>query len=148
MSNDKYKGLLMGYLDDELSPEEKQQLENHLLECENCRKELEDFEQLKSITDGITLYEPEDKVFDDYWSSIYNRIERSVGWILLSVCGMVMLFYAGFMLIEEIINDPTLGWVFKIALIGFMAALSVLLVSVLRETLNYRKKDRYKNIRR
>ena len=148
MSEDKYKDLLMGYLDDEISAEERVELEKHLKECEDCQKELQEFKDLKSITDDLSLCRPEDEVFEQYWSSVYNRIERSVGWILMSVCGMVLLFYAGYMMIETIIEDPTVGWVFKIALIGFMVALSILIVSVLRERLNIRKKDRYKDVRR
>lgn len=148
MSNDKYKDLLMGYLDDEISEQERVELEKHLTECEDCKKELADFKDLKSITDDITLYQPEDEVFDEYWSSIYNRIERNTGWIILSVSGMVLLSYAGFKMIEEIIRDETLFWVFKAALLAFIAALSVLTVSILRERLNTRKKDRYKDVRR
>ena len=148
MSKDKYKDLLMAYLDDEISDEEKVELEQHLTECEECTKELADFKSLKSITDDISLYRPEDEVFDQYWSSKYNRMERSVGWILLSISCMAMLFYGGYMLVEEIIDDPTLSWVFKAALIAFIAALSILLVSVLRERLNNRKNNRYKDVRR
>jgi predicted anti-sigma-YlaC factor YlaD len=148
MSSDKYKDLLMGYLDDEISDQERVELEKHLTECDECTKELADFENLKSITDDITLYKPEDEVFDEYWSSIYNRIERSAGWIVLSVSGMLLLFYIGYMVIEDIIADPNLSCVFKGALLAFIAALSVLLVSVLRERLNTRKKDRYKDVRR
>ena len=148
MSCDKYKDLLMGYLDDEISDQERVELEKHLTGCDECTKELADFRDLKSITDDITLYQPEDEVFDQYWSSIYNRIERAAGWIILSVSGMVLLFYTGYMMIEEIIHDETLSWVFKGALLAFIAALSVLLVSVLRERLNNRKKDRYKDVRR
>ena len=148
MSCDKYKDLLMGYLDDEISDEERVELEKHLTECDECTKELADFKDLKTITDDIILYQPEDEVFDKYWSSVYNRIERNVGWIILSVSGMVVLFYTGFMVIEDIIKDETLSCVFKVALIAFVAALSILLVSVLRERLNTRKNDRYKDVRR
>jgi predicted anti-sigma-YlaC factor YlaD len=148
MSCDKYKDLLMGYLDDEISDEERVELEKHLAECDECTKELADFKDLKSITDDIILYQPEDEVFDKYWSSVYNRIERNIGWIILSVSGMLILFYTGFMVIEDIVKDPTLSRVFKGALIAFVAALSILLVSVFRERLNTRKNDRYKDVRR
>jgi predicted anti-sigma-YlaC factor YlaD len=148
MSCDKYKDLLMGYLDDEISDEERVELEKHLTGCDECTSELADFKDLKSITDDITLYLPEDEVFEKYWSSVYNRIERNAGWIILSVSGMVVLFYTGFMVIEDIITDPTLSRVFKVALIAFVAALSILLVSVFRERLNTRKNDRYKDVRR
>ena len=148
MSCDKFKDLLMGYVDDEISDEERVELEKHLSGCGDCTEELTDFKDLKSITDDIALYQPEDEVFEKYWSSIYNRIERTAGWVVLSVSGVVVLFYVGYMVIEDIIKDPTMSRVFKGALLAFIAALSVLLVSVLRERLNTRKKDRYKDVRR
>ena len=148
MSCEKYKDMLMGFLDDELTVEEKQQIEEHLADCATCTTELEDFKRLKSITDNLSLFQPEDKVFSEYWSSIYNRIERSVGWILLSVSGMALVFYAGYKMVEDIVKDPDVAIVFKIAMIGFIAALAILLISVLREKLNLRKKDRYKDVRK
>lgn len=148
MSCEKYKDMLMGFLDDELTAEEKQQIEEHLADCATCTTELEDFKRLKSITDNLSLFQPEDKVFSEYWSSIYNRIERSVGWVLLSVSGMALVFYAGYKMVEDIVKDPDVAIVFKIAMIGFIAALAILLISVLREKLNLRKKDRYKDVRK
>ncbi len=148
MSCEKYKDMLMGFLDNELSYEDKQQLEEHLGDCASCTTELEDFKRIKSITDNLSLFQPEDKIFSQYWSSIYNRIERSVGWILLSISGMLLIFYAGYKMVEDILKDPDVAIIFKIAMIGFIAAIAVLLISVLREKLNFRKKDRYKDVRK
>jgi len=148
MSCDKYQDMLMAYLDDELSGHERYELEEHLADCASCTSELEDFKRLKSITENIRLFQPEEKIFREYWSSIYNRIERSIGWILLSVCGMVLIFYAGYKMVEEIVKDPDVAIIFKIAMLGFIAAIAILLVSVLREKLNFRKKDRYKDVRK
>lgn len=91
---------------------------------------------------------PEDKVWEDYWSGIYNRIERGLGWILLSVFGIILLFYGGLKAVEEFIADPTVGFIMKIVVLGFIAGLAVLFVSVLRERLFFWKTDRYKDIRR
>ena len=38
MSCDKFKDLLMGYLDDEISEQERVELEKHLTECDECTK--------------------------------------------------------------------------------------------------------------
>ena len=143
-----YKDLLMGYLDEELSNEEKARLEEHLQACSDCKAELSEFRRLKRITDEVTLVEPEDKIWRAYWSNVYNRVERGVGWILFSVSAILLLIYAGFKGIEQICKDPAIGILLKAGLLVLIGALAILLVSILRERLYFYKKDRYKDVRR
>jgi predicted anti-sigma-YlaC factor YlaD len=143
-----YKDLMMGYLDNELSEEQKKRFEEHLAGCPECAGELKEFQKLKAITDEVTLVEPEDQVWQDYWTGIYNRIERDVGWIIFSVSAILLSIYGGFKLIEEIITDATTGMLLKIGLIALIVGLAILFVSVLRERIYFWSKDRYRNIRR
>ncbi len=143
-----YKDLMMGYLDNELSDEQRRQFEEHLAGCSECKDELEEFRKLKAITDEVTLVEPEDKIWQDYWSGVYNRIERRVGWIVFSVATILLAIYGGFKLIEEIITDPSVGILLKAGLLVLIAGLAILLVSVSRERLHIWQKDRYRNVRR
>ncbi len=143
-----YKDIMMGYLDNELSNEQRRQFEEHLTGCSECKAELKEFRKLKAITDEVTLVEPEDKIWQDYWSGVYNRIERSVGWIVFSMAAILLTIYGGFKLIEEIITDDTTGILLKAGLLALIAGLAILLVSVLRERLHFRQNDRYKNVRR
>jgi predicted anti-sigma-YlaC factor YlaD len=139
---------MMGYLDDELDDEQKKAFEEHLGGCEDCRKELQEFRLLKQITDEVALAEPEDEVWGQYWGGVYNRIERGVGWILFSIAAILLIIYGGFKVIEEIVKDPTVDVILKAGLLVLIAGLAVLFVSVLRERLYFRKKDRYKDVRR
>ena len=143
-----YKDLMMGYLDNELPEEQKRAFEEHLATCSECANELKEFRKLKAITEEVTLVKPEDRIWQQYWGNIYNRIERSIGWILLSVMGIGLLIYGGFKAIEEIIRDPTVGIILKVALLALIAGVAVLFVSVLRERIYFWKKDRYRNVRR
>lgn len=143
-----FKDLLMAYLDGELEDEKKREFEKHLSSCSECSSELEDFKKLKQITDEVTLAEPEDKIWQQYWSNVYNRAERTVGWILFSVSAILLLIYAGFKLIEQIIDDPTIGTLLKAGLLVLIAGLAVLFVSIVRERLYFWKTDRYKDVRR
>ena len=148
MTCENYKNLLMGYLDEELSDDEKRQLEEHLKECSMCTAELQEFRKLKKITDEVNLVEPEDRIWQAYWSNVYNRTERCLGWIMFSIAAILLLIYAGFKGIEQIWQDPTIGILLKIGLLVLIAGLSILLVSILRERLYFYKKDRYKDVRR
>ncbi len=142
------KDLIMGYLDNELEDEQRRAFEEHLASCPQCQGEVEEFRRIIQVTDEVTLAEPEDRIWQQYWSSIYNRIERGVGWILFSVSAILLLIYGGFKAIEEIVKDPTVGTILKAGLLVLIAGLAVLFVSVLRERLYFWKKDRYKDVRR
>jgi len=143
-----YKDLMMGYMDNELSDEQKKRFEEHLAGCPECTGELREFQKLKAITDEVTLVEPEDQIWQDYWTGIYNRIERDIGWIIFSVSAILLAIYGGFKLIEEIISDSTAGMLLKIGLIALIVGLAILFVSVLRERIYFWSKDRYRNVRR
>ncbi len=148
MTCDDYKALLMGYLDDELDDEQKNSVKQHLASCPQCTAELEEFRKLKQITDQVTLTEPEDRIWQQYWSGIYNRTERSIGWIIFSISAILLLIYGGFKFIEELVKDPTVDIILKAGLIALIIGLAILFVSVLRERIYFRKKDRYKDVRR
>ena len=148
MMCDDYKDLLMGYLDGELSDEQKGTFKEHLNTCDSCRQELADFRRLIAITDDVELAEPEDKLWDAYWGGLYNRLERGVGWILFSVAAIALLIYAGFKLIECLVTDPAVGVMFKIGLIAMIVGFAILFVSVARERLFFWRRDRYKDVRR
>jgi hypothetical protein len=139
---------MMGYLDDELDDAQKKTFEQHIESCKDCAAELEQFRKLKNVTDSVKLAEPEDVLWENYWSGVYNRFERGIGWILMSVTGIALIIYGLFKLVEGIIKDPNVEMVLKIAILAFIAGLAVLFVSILRERLYFWKKDRYKDVRR
>jgi len=143
-----YKDLMMAYLDNEIDDEQKRAFEEHLASCTQCTQELKEFEKLKQLTDSVTLAEPEDRIWQQYWGNVYNRVERSMGWILFSVAAILLTIYGGFKLIEEIIKDQTVGGLLKVALLVLIAGLAILFVSVLRERFYFWKKDRYRDVRR
>lgn len=148
MACEEYKDLMMGYLDNELSAEQQQHLKEHLSACRECAGELEEFKKLKQITENVTLVEPEDRLWQQYWDGIYNRVERSIGWIIFSVAAILLTIYGGFKAIEALITDPTVGLLLKIAMLALLVGLAILFVSVLRERIFFWSKDRYKDVRR
>ena len=131
-----------------LTDEQRRRFEEHLAGCPDCAGDLEEFRKLKAITDEVTLVEPEDRMWQDYWSGIYNRIERSIGWIIFSVAAIALIIYGGFRAIQELIKDPKVELTLKVGLLALIAGLAILFVSALRERLYFWKKDRYRNVRR
>jgi predicted anti-sigma-YlaC factor YlaD len=148
MACEDYKDLMMGYLDEELSAEQIRRFEEHLTTCKQCSSQLQEFRQLKAITDQMTLIEPEDRLWQQYWDGIYNRVERGIGWTIFSVAAILLTIYGGFKAIEALITDPTVGLLLKIAMLTLLVGLAILFVSVLRERIFFWSKDRYRNVRR
>ena len=148
MTCQNHKDLMMEYLDDELDKEQRLAFEAHLAGCPECTKDLAQFKKLKEITDGVAFVEPEDRVWDQYWGGVYNRIERGTGWILFSLAAIALLIYGGFELIEGIIEDRTVGALMKVGLLALIGGLAILLVSVARERVYFWSRDRYKDVRR
>ncbi|MEW6455593.1 MAG: zf-HC2 domain-containing protein [Acidobacteriota bacterium] len=143
-----YKILLMKYLDNELSEEERENFQNHIKYCQECEKELNEFKKLKEVMKSMRYLEPQDEVWERYWTSIYNRLERGIGWILLSIGSIILLLYGAFKLIEDLIKDPTIALLVKIGAITFLAGAVILFVSALRERIFVWKRDKYREVKR
>ena len=87
--------------------------------------------------------EPPDEARENYWSRVYNRLERGLSWILISIGAMILLFYGGFKAVESLVKDPTVAILLKVAILLLLAGLIVLFVSVVRERIFTYKKDKY-----
>ncbi len=138
-----YKNLLMGFMDDELSKKDKESLGIHLKGCPECREELKEFNKIKGVMKNMKYKEPPDEAWQRYWSKIYNRLERGLGWILTSIGAMILLFYGGYKAVESLIKDPALAVFLKVAILVLIAGIVILFVSVLRERIFTFKKDKY-----
>jgi predicted anti-sigma-YlaC factor YlaD len=142
------KDLMMAYLDGELDDKQHKVLQEHLAQCTQCSKELEEFKSLKSMTDNIVLSEPEDQIWQRYWDHVYNRIERGIGWMLMSIAGVCLGVFGGFKAIECIVTDPSVCLFLKVSLLVMILGLGILLISIMRERLYFWKHDRYRHVRR
>jgi predicted anti-sigma-YlaC factor YlaD len=143
-----YRDLMMAYLDDELDDRQRQAFEAHVATCRGCAEELAQFQRLKALTDRAALAEPEDRVWQQYWGNVYNRVERGLGWMIFSIAAILLCVYAGWTAIERIIQDPTVGLFLKVTLLALITGIAILFVSVLRERLFFWKRERYKDVRR
>ncbi len=147
MPEDTYKTLLMGYLDAELTETEVERFEQHLKECAECSAELAQFRRLKEVTQNMRVVAPDEKYWDVYWSNIYNRLERRIGWILMSLGAILLTSYAMYAFILELFQSQ-IPLVVRIGVLALVVGLCTLLVSVLRERVFFAKADKYERIKR
>ncbi|MBP8302989.1 MAG: zf-HC2 domain-containing protein [Phycisphaerae bacterium] len=143
-----YRDWMMAFVDGELDGPQKKAFEDHIAGCRGCAEELAQFQKLKTLTDRAALAEPEDRIWQQYWDGVYNRIERGLGWILFSMAAILLILYGGYKAVEAILRDPGVGLCLKITLLTLVAGVGVLFVSVARERLYFWKRERYKDVRR
>ena len=91
---------------------------------------------------------PPEEVRDKFWINVYNRLERSIGWIIFTVGAVILITYGLFKAVESILSDTQLVGIVKVGILAAIAGLVILFVSVLREKLFVRKSDPYKEVQR
>lgn len=148
MTDHDKEALLSGYLDDELTSDERESLERALAADPDLAGELERMRALKEVTGSMRLKEFPDEVWDAYVTGTYNRMERRVGWLLLSL-GAAVLFAAGlYELALALLRESADPWWVRVAVGACVAGPALLFVSVLRERLFVLKRDPYKEVER
>jgi predicted anti-sigma-YlaC factor YlaD len=140
--------LMMGYIDNELTIGETEQVERHLQSCPRCRSELAEFREIGTITSALKFVVPEDEIWKSYWSRIYNRIERNIGWFLLSVGLAFVIIFGAYQGLRDFFSDPSVPSVLKVGVGVGGSGIVILLLSIARERLYFHRQQRYKDIRR
>jgi len=139
---------MMAALDDELSGDEREQLDRLMANDERLRAEWERFERVKEVTREMSYKEPPEEVWEGYWTSVYNRAERGLGWSLVSAGALVLFGYGAWHWVQAILAESGIPGFLKIAIFAVVFGGTILLVSVVREKLFTRSRDRYKEIHR
>jgi predicted anti-sigma-YlaC factor YlaD len=139
---------LSAYLDGELDPDRKLEVEEHLADCDGCRKEYQYFVKLKEVTDRMRFVDLSDDLWAGYWKGIYRRIERGAGWIFLSLGAIVLLVFGAYQFFKEFLADPNISLIAKIGVSTCVFGAIILLVSIIRERLFLYKTERYKEVER
>lgn len=148
MSEEKQRILLSGYIDNELSPDERRDFEVHLEGCADCRKELGAFQKLQEVTGAMKYADIPKQVWEGYWSSLYKRMERGVSWIFISVAAIILLCFGSYHIFVDFFLSSKAPLLLKIGVGCGIFGFIVLLVSIIRERLFAKKRDRYDEVTR
>ncbi len=139
---EKYKPLMMGLMDDELSPEEVSEVHAHLTRCESCREE---YESLRNTTQKIlklSFKEPQDEIYEKLWKSPYSRFAKMTGWTLFVSGWLLILLYSLFIFF----TSPDEAMIPKLGTAAFFIGFIILLCTVIRDRFKKSKSDRYKEV--
>ena len=139
MNLEEHQSNLMRYVDNEMDEHERTAFEQHLKTCDTCKRLLNDFSIVKEVTQSMKIADLPEAIWDKYWDSIYNRIERSVAWFLFIVGALILNGYWIYMAI----TDPNLYTIAGLGTVFLVVGFAVLFLSVLREKMIVNKSDRY-----
>ena len=134
--------LLSGYLDRELTQQQRQQVDIHCEGCEQCRQELADLQELRERIGNSRLSETNADIWREDMNDVTVKAARGIGWLLF--IGALMIFAA--IGIYEFVIDSSIGTFMKLLISAIYLGLAALFVSVLRQRLIERKTDKYKDV--
>lgn len=143
---ERFEALLMKAVDGEISQQEQAEFDTFIEQYPECKQEWRELHNLKEVTSAMKFKSPGAEVWDTYWQRVYNRLERGIAWILISLGCVILLTYGGFKAAEAIIGDPHLELIVKIGLFLAIGGGFLLVVSVVRERLFSYKHDPYKEV--
>ena len=144
MACEKYKPLLMGLIDGELTSEESAEVNNHLIKCEACRTEYEALRDTAGKIHGVSFIEPQEEVLRKLWKRPYSRLMRNSGLFLVFSGWIFLVVYALF----EIFRDHEEPFLPKIAVAAVIIGFFILLGFLIRERIHTYKVDLYKEVKR
>lgn len=137
--------LLSAFVDDELGPEDRARIEAHLETDPATRAEVEKLQRLKDVTGVLRLKEPPPEQWEIFWENVYNRAERSLGWLLLCLALVVIGSWAVLQVVGALWSAD-MPLYLKGAILAGVGGTLVLLISVIRERVYKRNRTRYKDV--
>ncbi len=147
MIDDRTKALMMAAIDDELTPEDRRELEMIASRSPAVREEWDRLANVKSITQTMTWKEPAVETWDRYWGNVYNRTERKVAWLLVLGGALVLSGWALWEAVpawfSAIWEDDNMPVAVRIATVAGVLGGLLLLISVVREQLTIKRTDPY-----
>ena len=140
--------LIEKYFAKELTSDEQTEF-NDLIEKNNhFKNEFIEQKKMKEVLSNMTLKNPTNEFWDKYWLSTYNRLERGIAWIVISIGAVILLTYAAIEAVEKFLTNYSTPLIIKFGIASLVVGFVILLFSLIREKVSKSGKDKYKEIQR
>lgn len=134
-----FQDLISGYLDDELSAEDRIRLEEQMQRDPALREEYEQMKLTVETADRARYADPPEEDWDAFMQGVYNRAERGFGWALIVLGAAVWTAIGAYYFVMDSWTDA----VTKLLVAAPIVGLVVLFVSILRQRMHVARRDRY-----
>lgn len=142
IANQHVGALLSGFVDGELTQQQRQFVSLHCEDCETCREELGRLKEVRERVGKAVLSEAGEDKWRETMDDSSVQMTRGIGWLIF-ILGLLAI--AGIGLFAFIFsNDMSIGM--KLIFVGIYGGLALLLISVLRQRLIESKTDKYKDV--
>lgn len=132
---------LMRYLDGEVTPEERRQIEEHMERSTELQRELAVYRAMKSDLQDLSFTPA--RVGTSVWSQVNRRLARPLGWVFLTAGVAVWLGYAGYLFVTS-----SAAVVEKLASSAVGIGIILLLATVIFERYQESLTDPYRDVQR
>jgi hypothetical protein len=143
MNDEKIRQLMMKVVDGVAAPEEEKAIAEALKDNEKWGSELQAFKKIKEVTEHMQFKELPDSYWTGYWNDIYRRTERTFAWILVSIGLIIILGFSLYKALSRFFSDPGISLLLKAGISMALLGAIIMVVSILRERLFARKRERY-----
>lgn len=133
---------LSGYIDGELTQQERQRVEVHCDACVDCKRQLDELRDLRQRVSAARLSEFGDDKWREMMDDTTVRVSRGIGWLLLIGAALAVAGVA----VYTFVTDPTIGTPERLLIGAVYGGMAALFISVLRQRLIERKTDKYKDV--
>jgi hypothetical protein len=134
--------LLSGYIDGELTQQQRQRVEVHCDACGGCARDLADLGELREKVGRSRLSTLGEDNWREHMDDTTVKATRGIGWLLF-IGGILVL--SGIVIFEFVV-DSSISSGMKLLIGAIYGGLGVLFVSVLRQRLIERKSDKYEDV--
>ena len=142
MKCDDIEVYLTGYLDGELTQQQRQRVRVHIETCPRCEATLEELREARDATGRLELERPSNQEWELIMSSILENRTQHLGWLILIIWAAALAAY-GLYGLAVAPDEPLIG---KVLVFGLLAGLALLFVSVLARRVREGRTDRYKEV--
>jgi hypothetical protein len=140
---DEHVGMLLsGYVDGELTQQERQRVEVHCADCSECASEMAELSALRERVGNSLQSEFGEDLWREKMDDTTVKASHGIGWLLIIGVALVV---AGIGIVEFVL-DSSMSLTEKVLAGGFYLGLALLFISVLRQRLIERKTDKYKDV--
>jgi hypothetical protein len=133
---------LSGYVDGELTQQQRQRVDVHCTSCAECAQDLRELKKLREAIGSARLSNKSRDVWREMMNDTTVQGSRGLGWLLL-IGGILACAGIG---VFMFLFNPSIGLWEKLIAGAIYGGLGLLFYSVLRQRLIERKTDKYKDV--